>query len=357
MSVPKESLSRVVAHFDLDAFFVSVERKLNPELEDQPLIVGGKSGRGVVAACSYETRKFGVHSAMPMVSALRLCPDAIVVPPDRASYVRYSHIVTRIISRQVPTIEKASIDEFYIDYTGMGNFDQCYEKATRLRQEIIMKTGLSISFALSVNKLISKIAVDTVKPNGQIRIDPGTEAGFLAPMAVEKIPMVGPETAARLHKMGIFTIAQLAQSSKDTLRTFFGKQGQDLVDRARGIDHTPVSDVRKHKSISTETTFEKDISDRAVLEKEFVRINARNAVQLKKSNYYTSCVAIKIRFHDFETISRQMTIPPTFSEEQLRKYVRQLFRKYDERNKSVRLIGVRYSSLITEGFQLDIFVH
>ncbi len=346
---------RAIAHFDLDAFFVSVEQKLNPALKGCPLIVGGKGNRGVVAACSYETRAFGVHSAMPMVTALRLCPQAVVIPPQRSHYLRYSGKVTQIIAARVPLFEKASIDEFYIDFSGMGGFTDCYAIATDLRKEIMAETDLPISFALSRNKLVSKIAVDTVKPNGQICIDPGTEATFLAPMAIEKIPMIGKETASRLHKMGIFSIADLAGCSKDTLRTFFGKHGELLAERAKGIDHSPVSDERKQKSISVETTFDKDVSDIRILEKELLQLNAENAFQLRKSGYFTACIALKMRFDNFETITRQMAIAPTTSEEQLRKYIKLLLHKYYPERQRVRLIGVRYSHLLQEGFQLDLF--
>lgn len=355
MSEGNSTKVRAIALFDLDAFFVSVEQILDPSLKGHPLIVGGKGNRGVVAACSYETRVFGVHSAMPMVTALRLCPDAIVVPPRRGQYVQYSQKVTQIIAERVPLFEKASIDEFYIDFSGMGGFSDCYAIATNLREEIMQQTGLSISFALSQNKLVSKIAVDTVKPNGHICVEPGTEAAFLAPMPIEKIPMVGKETSARLHKMGVFTIAQLATCSRDTLRTFLGKHGDILADRAKGIDLSPVSDERKQKSISVETTFDKDISDIRVLEKELLRLNSENAFQLRKSGYFTACVAVKIRFDDFETINRQMAIAPTVSENQLRDCVKILLRKCFSGQRKVRLIGVRYSHLLQEGFQLDLF--
>lgn len=359
MSVAKDSFVRAIALFDLDAFFVSVERKLNPELEEQPLIVGGKGNRAVVAACSYETRKYGVHSAMPMVQALRLCPNALVVSPNRPQYIVHSRMVTEIIAQQIPLFEKASIDEFYVDFSGLGDFAECYVIATELREKIIEETQLVISFALSKNKLVSKIAVDTVKPNGQILVEPGTEAAFLAPMKIEKIPMVGKETAARLHKLGIFTIDQLAHSSKDTLRTFFGKHGEILIDRAKGIDNSPVKDDRKHKSISTETTFDEDLSEVRALKEAFSKLNKKNAYQLRKSGTFTSCVAIKMRFNDFQTISRQMTIDPTTSEKKLEKRVFRLFQQYyvesSYNGKKVRLIGVRYSGLVNEGFQLDLF--
>lgn len=346
---------RSVAHFDLDAFFVSVERLKNPTLEGKPLIVGGNSGRGVVAACSYETRKYGVHSAMPMKQALRLCPQAIIVPPGRGNYVYYSKLVTSIIAEQAPVFEKASIDEFYLDLTGMDRFLGCYQWAKALREKIKKETGLPISFALSVNKLVSKIATDTVKPDGQIEIAPGREREFLALMPIEKIPMVGPETSLQLHKLGIFTIAQLAETSRDTLRTFFGKQGRLLWERARGIDNSPVNAHQEQKSISTETTFEEDISDLPIIENELLHLNAENAFQLRKAKKFTCCVAIKIRFNDFETITRQLTISPTASEAKLNDWVKQLLHKYYTPGKRIRLLGVRYTHLIEEGFQLDLF--
>lgn len=308
---------RAIAHFDMDAFFVSVERMKDTSLVGKPLIVGGNSDRGVVAACSYETRKYGVHSAMPMKMALRLCPQAIVVPPGKGDYRHYSQIVSGIIAQDAPLYEKASIDEFYLDLTGLDKFFGCYEWAKALRDKIIRETGLPISFALSSSKLVSKMAVDTVKPNGQIKIDPGTEKDFLAPMPVEKIPMVGKETSLHLHKMGIFTIAQLAQASRDTLRTFFGKHGQLLWERSQGIDLSPVTNQQEQKSISTENTFEENIAAPELLIKELLRLNRENAFELRKTSKLTSCVAIKLRYSDFDTITRQQTIPPTAATDKL----------------------------------------
>jgi DNA polymerase-4 len=347
--------TRAIAHFDLDAFFVSVERKVNPRLEGKPLIVGWHSERGVVAACSYETRKFGVHSAMPMKNALRLCPDAWVVPPSRGRYGQYSAQVTELIAEAAPIFEKASIDEFYLDLTGMDRFVGCYRWAVALRQRIIRETGLPVSFALSVNKLVSKIAVDTVKPNGQIEILPGREREFLAPMAVEKIPMVGPETALKLHKMGIFTIAQLAASSLDTLRTFLGKQGKVLWERAQGIDFSPVCGHQEQKSISTETTFETDLRDYATIAQELLRLNRINARALRRTGKYASCISIKIRYADFETVNRQVTVPPTSTDAQTGAYVRTLLEKTYQRNRPVRLLGVCYTKLDGQLMWPDLF--
>lgn len=353
--------NRVVALFDLDSFFVSVEQKLDPSLKGKPLIVGGRGDRGVVASCSYETRALGVHSAMPMARALKLCPEAVVIPTNHAAYAKHSRQVIQIIAQQVPLFEKASIDEFYIDFSGMGTFEECFHQASDLRQKIKEKTQLVISFGISINKLVSKIAVDTVKPNGEIAVSPGTEKDFLAPMPIEKIPMVGKETASRLHKIGIFTIQQLANSSQDTLRTFFGKQGEALVTKAKGIDFSPVSDTRKHKSISVETTFEEDLSETADLMQILRNLNHKNAVQLRKSGYFSSCVAIKMRFNNFETITRQRTIDPTTSEQVLRKQILALFDQYYTSSsfagRKIRLIGIRYSGLVDEGFQLNLFDH
>jgi len=346
---------RAIAHFDLDAFFVSVERLKDSALKDKPLIVGWRSDRGVVAACSYETRKSGVHSAMPMKQALRLCPQAIVVPPSREDYSRLSGVVTGIIREEAPLYEKASIDEFYLDLTGMDKFFGCYTWALRLREKIIRETGLPISFALSINKLVSKIATDTVKPNGHIEIPPGTESAFLAPMAVEKIPMVGPETALQLHKMGIFTILQLSGTPRDTLRTFFGKHGQLLWERSRGIDFSPVVANQEQKSLSSENTFEEDLRDYALIEEELIRLNRRNAYELRKIGKFTCCVAVKIRYADFETVTRQMTVPPVAGDRETSTYVRELLAKYVERGRPVRLLGVRYTHLSDQGKQLDLF--
>jgi DNA polymerase-4 len=353
--MPVENITRAIAHFDLDAFFVSVERMINPALNNKPLIVGWESERGVVAACSYETRKYGVHSAMPMKKALQLCPQAIVIPPSRGQYGAYSQKVTDIIAYAAPVYEKASIDEFYLDLTGLDKFFGCYEFALDLKKKIMQETGLPISFALSINKLVSKIATDTVKPNGQIEIKPGTEQDFLAPMPVEKIPMVGKETTLQLNKMGIFTIAQLAGTSKDTLRTFLGKHGAILWERAHGIDHTPVFTDLEQKSISTENTFEEDIADIKDLEKELHHLTEINSYELRKIHKFTCCVAVKIRYSDFETITRQMTVVPVATEKELMKYVLTLFDKFYQKNRPVRLLGVRYTHLVDQGIQSDLF--
>jgi DNA polymerase-4 len=349
------SPARAIAHFDLDAFFVSVERQLDPSLKGKPLIVGWRSERGVVAASSYETRKYGVHSAMPMKKALKLCPDAVVVPPSREHYQDYSRRVTQMIAEAAPLYEKASIDEFYLDLTGLDRFFGCYRWAVALREKITRETGLPISFALSVNKLVSKIATDTVKPNGQIEVPPGTEKDFLAPLPVEKMPMVGPETTLQLHKMGIFTLAQLAAASTDTLRTFLGRNGVLLHDKANGIDPTPVHADQEQKSISTETTYEEDLKGAAEIESELVRLNKENAYALRQHGKFTCCIAIKVRYADFETVTRQVSVPPLATDQESGTIVRELCRRFYQKNRPVRLLGVRYTQLTDQGPEPDLF--
>ena len=346
---------RAVAHFDLDAFFVSVECLKDPSLKGRPIIVGGHPVRGVVAACSYETRRYGIHSAMPMKTALKLCPHAIILPGDRESYGIYSHMVTEIIAENVPLFEKASIDEFYLDLSGLDKFLGCYQWAAALRKKIIAKTGLPISFALSTNKLVSKIATDTVKPNGQIEVPPGTEKAFLAPLPVEKIPMVGKETAAQLHRLGIFFIRQLAETPRNTLSSLLGKHGAALWEKAQGVDHSPVVPYHEPKSISTENTLEQDSQDIDFLETELLRLNARNAFDLRRKQKFTSCVAIKLKYGNFQVASRQMTVPATASDHTLAGYVKKLFRELYIPGQPVRLLGVRYSHFRENGAQLDLF--
>lgn len=351
----ESSATRAIAHFDLDSFFVSVERMVNPDLTGKPLIVGWQSERGVVASCSYETRKYGVHSAMPLKRALQLCPSAVVVRPSKGKYSEYSHEVENIIAGQVPVYEKASIDEFYLDMTGMDKFFGCYQFALDLKKRITLETGLPISFALSTGKIISKIATDTVKPNGQIEIKPGKEKEFLAPMPVERIPMVGRETTLQLNKLGIFTIGQLAETSRDTLRTFFGKQGAVLWEKANGIDNTPVYPFQEQKSLSTENTFEEDVRDIGVLKNELRELNELNSYELRKIHKYTGCVAVKIRYADFETFTRQKTVSPVNTEKPLLDHVLMLFERSYQKGRPVRLLGIRYTHLSDGAKERDLF--
>lgn len=345
---------RIIAHFDLDAFFVSVECINNPSLKGKPLIVGGRE-RGVVAACSYEARKFGIHSAMPMKTAMRLCPHATVIKGSRGEYSRYSRWVTEIIAARAPLFEKASIDEFYLDLTGMDRYFNPYQWTIDLRQEIIDKTGLPISFGLAANKMVAKIAANEAKPNGYLHIAFGREKEFLASLKVNKIPGVGEHMYQALRELGIETIADLAMQPIELLENRFGKYGGDLWNKAHGIHHSEVVPYYEAKSISTESTFEENITDIDRLMTELVGMTERVAYELRQDNKMTGCIAVKIRYPDFETTSRQTTIAYTFYDDELIPKAKDLFHKLWRRGQPVRLLGVRLSELTDEAVQTNLF--
>ena len=229
-----------IVHFDLDAFFVSCERLLDSRLKNKPLIVGGTGDRGVVSASSYETRAYGVHSGMPMKMARQLCPHATYIRGNAGVYTKYSKQVTEILQSEVPVLEKASVDEFYADLTGMDRFFGCYKFASELRAKVMRESGLPISFGLSVNKMVSKVATNEAKPNNQLKIDIGYEKSFLAPLSIKKIPMVGEKTYRTFCNMGVKDIATVQQMPVEMMRSVFGKNGQMIWQRAHGIDHTPI---------------------------------------------------------------------------------------------------------------------
>ena len=346
---------RYIAHFDLDAFFVSVECINDPTLKGKPLLVGGHSDRGVVAACSYEARKYGIHSAMPMKTALRLCPHATVVGNARGEYSKYSRWVTEIIAAKAPLFEKASIDEFYLDLTGMDRFFDPYQWTIGLRDEIISATELPISFALASNKMISKIATQEAKPNGYIQVPTGMEREFLAPLKVNKIPGVGDHTYQSLREMGIETIRDLSEQPVEVLERKFGKYGTDLWAKSRGIHEGEVVPYHEAKSISTENTFEVDKTDVDFLMAELVRMTERVGYELRQDNKTAGCVAVKIRYSDFETTSRQVTIPYTFYDDELIAKAKELFHKLWRKGQPIRLLGVRLSELTGEAIQTNLF--
>ncbi len=348
------SPQKIIAHFDLDAFFVSVERLNDPSLIGKPLIVGGRE-RGVVAACSYEARKYGIHSAMPMKTAMRLCPHATVVGGSRGDYSKFSRWVTEIIAAKAPLFERASIDEFYLDLTGMDTYFDPYQWVIDLRQEIINKTKLPISFGLASNKMVAKIATDEAKPNGYLWIPYGSEKEFLAPLKVGKIPGVGTQTCQVLLEMGIETIKDLGEYPVTSLEKRLGKYGLDLHYKANGIHRGEVIPYHESKSISTESTFEENKTDMDFLMKETVRMTEKIAHELRKENKTAGCIAVKIRYPDFETTSRQTTIPFTFYDDELILKAKELFHKLYRKGQPVRLLGVRLSELTDEAIQTNLF--
>ncbi len=340
---------------DMDAFFVSIECLFNSKFIGKPLLIGGTSQRGVVASCSYEARKFGVHSAMPMRMAKTLCPDAIVIGGDMGLYSKYSKMVADIIAEDAPLYEKASIDEFYLDITGMDRFFGCYKWITELRSRVIKETGLPISLGLSSNKTVAKVGTGEAKPNNQLEIPSGTERGFLAPLSISKLPMVGKKTYRLLCEMGVRTVKTLSQIPPPLLERELGKMGSVLWKRANGIDHTPVIPYSERKSFSTERTFEKDTTDVKMLHSLLVKMTEKLAYLLRKSKKLTSCVSVKIRYADFNTTSMQMKIPYTARDDLLIVNVKELFDKLYERRVLIRLVGIRFSDLVAGNYQINLF--
>ena len=346
---------RAIVHMDLDSFFVSVERLRDTRLVGKPVIVGGMSDRGVVAACSYETRAFGVRSAMPMKMALKLCPDAIVLRGDFDAYTQHSEAVTSLIMGRAPLVEKASIDEFYLDMTGMERFFGSYAFAQDLRDRIKKEIGLQMSFGLSVNKTVSKVATNHVKPAGEFQVLSGQEKSFLAPMPVGKIPMIGAVTSQTLRNMGIVQVGTLSQMPLKILEKTFGKSGTVLWERANGIDLRPVVPYSEQKSLSKEITFEQDSTDVVLLRRILGSLTEQLAYDLRKLGQCTACVTVKVRYSNFDTHTRQISIPASASDHRLIPTVQELFEKLYDRRLLIRLIGVRFSKLWQGQEQLQIF--
>jgi len=346
---------RHIAHFDLDAFFVSVEILKNPALKGKPIIVGGDGQRGIVAACSYEARKFGIQSAMPALSAKRLCPHAIFLRGSYHDYSYYSRMVTQIIADSVPVYEKASIDEFYIDLTGMDRFFGVSQYTRELREKIIKQTGLPISYGLSTSKLVSKMATNEAKPNGYLEVAAGKETDFLWPLTVDKIPGVGKQTQIELHNLGIFTIEQIAKTPVDQLEYHFGKWGKKLWEKSCGISDSAVEHYSEQKSISHENTFDADFADTNFLHTELVRLTEKTAYSLREEEKLTGCVTLKLRYADFTTVSKQEVIDYTALDNILISKVKDLFNKLYKKNEKVRLLGVRFSHLVPMTIQMNLF--
>jgi len=340
---------------DLDTFYVSVERLLDSKLNGKPILLGGTGDRGVVASCSYEARTYGIHSGMSMKMARELCPHGIVIRGEAGVYSKHSKIVTEIIREEVPLMEKASIDEFYLDLTGMDKFFGCYKLASHLRQRIIKETGLPISFGMSKNKTVSKIATGEAKPNNQIHIDFGNEKSFLAPLSINKIPMIGNKTSFMLNRMGVRKIKTVQEMPLELMEKAFGKNGQSIWYKASGVDNNPVIPYHEKKSISTERTFEKDTIDIFKLRCMIMAMVEQLAYELRRAGKVTSCISLKVRYADFQTFSKQKKIPYTSCDHTLIDLARGIFDQLYNRRIRVRLIGVRLSDLAGGGHQIDLF--
>ena len=345
----------IITHMDLDSFFVSVERLKNSALNGKPVIIGGNSDRGVVASCSYEARSFGIHSAMPMKQAKQLCPNAIIIRGDSQLYSDYSKDVTSIIAESVPLYEKSSIDEFYIDLTGMEKFFGSWKLSMELKDKILRETGLPISFGLASNKTVSKVATGTAKPAGQRKVDFGDEIPFLAPLSVRKIPGVGAETYKTLRGLGIQYIKTLQEMPMELLFKTLQKPGIDLWKKAQGIDNRKVEPYQERKSIGSERTFEKDTIDVIKLRNIISAMAENLAYQLRKGDKLCACITVKVRYSDFNTHTLQAKIPYTSADHILIAKSLELFDKLYNRRLLIRLIGVRLSDLVSGGFQMNLF--
>lgn len=348
-------MQRSILHLDLDSFFVSVERLFDKSLIGKPVIVGGTSNRGVVSSCSYEARKMGVHSAMPIITAKKLCPNGIYVKGRMDEYAKFSGMVTDIIAERAPLFEKASIDEFYVDLTGMERFFGTYKWSTDLRNKIITETNLPISWGLSINKMLAKMATNEAKPNGQYMIEPGKEQEFLDSKPVGKIPMCGEKTVGFLKTKGIETIYDLRQFSLQALQTWMGKHGTYLWHRSHGMDTSEVHPYHDSKSMSSERTFESDTTDTEWLKKVLTLLSDKLAFELRGDKKLSGCVAVKIRYDDFSTHSKQMATPSTSNSKILLEKARHLFDELYEHGRKVRLIGIRFSDLEEGNYQINMF--
>ena len=347
-------MNRTIVHMDLDTFFVSCERLLNSQLNGIPLIIGG-GDRGVVASCSYEARVFGVRSAMPIKMALRLCPQARIVKGDMELYSKQSNLVTQIIQESSPVMEKASIDEFYMDISGMDRFFGCYKWTTELSQKVSHETGLPISFGLSVNKTVSKIATGEGKPVGKIEVNRPMVKSFLNPLSIKKIPMLGDNTFQLLSRIGIRKIETLSEMPVEILQKLLGKNGKELWQKANGIDEKPVEPYSERKSISTEHTFDQDTIDVPKLRGIFVRMVEKLGFQLRKEQWLTSVIVVKIRYSNFDTETKQCKIAYTSCDHVLIEKVYSLFENLYQRRMRLRLIGLKFTGLVRGNYQINLF--
>lgn len=346
---------KLVVHVDLDSFFVSVERRIDPYLIGRPMLIGGVTDRGVVASCSYEARRFGVRSAMPIKLAKQLCPDAITIRGNTATYTKLSDEIAEIIEEEVPIYERTSVDEFYFDFSGLDKFHSIDKLLKEIRRAIVRETGLPISFGYSVTKTVSKIATGLAKPNNYYRVEQGSEKSFISGFSVKKIPLVGDKVYQTLNNMGIRRIKTVQDSDPRQLVEILGKNGMLLWKKANVLDDHPVVRYNKQKSVSTERTFDKDTIDFRKVRGILIAMTENLAYQLRAGNKLTSCITIKIRYADFNTYSSQKRISYTSADHILIPLATELFDNLYNRRLRIRLIGVRFSHLVGGGFQINLF--
>ncbi len=354
-----EPRQRWIIHVDLDAFFASVEELLDPALRGKPIIVGGNPAqRGVVSSASYAARRYGVRSAMPTSRALRLCPHAILLRPRHEEYARRSRAVMEILHEITPQVEQISIDEAFLDVTGCEHLWGPVEQIGRLIQTRIKEEQhLPVSLGIASGKLVAKIACDWGKPEGLVIVQPGQEAAFLAPLPIERLWGVGQVTGDRLRAFGILTIGDLAAWPEEELVQQFGDMGRSLYVSARGIDRSRVRRSRPHRSISQEHTFARDVGDEETLLRTLLRMSENVATRLRRRRLVAQTVRIKLRFADFSTFTRQVTLDqPTDQGQVIYERARRLLARNWRKGQMLRLLGVGVSGLLDGGgYQLDLF--
>ena len=348
-------MQRTIIHFDLDTFFVSCERRMDSRLIGKPVIVGGTGDRGVVTAASYEARTYGVYSATPMKLARQLCPDAIYIRGNGGTYAKMSKEVTQILQEELPVLEKASVDEFYGDLTGMDKFFGCYKYSKELRQRVMRETGLPISFGMSPNKTVSKVATGEAKPDSEMKIDPGYEKQFLAPLSIRKIPSVGQKTFVQFCNLGVRNVHLVQKMPVEMMEAVFGKNGRIIWERCNGIDNSPIIEYHERKSISSERTYGQDTTDIVKLRTTITAMAENLAFQLRRGNKLTSVVTVKVRYSDFQTYSKQLRVPYTAADHILIPKAMELFDKLHNRRMLIRLVGVRFGGLTEGHYQIDLF--
>ncbi|WDF78984.1 DNA polymerase IV [Mucilaginibacter sp. KACC 22773] len=349
------SADRQIIHMDQDAFFVSVEVRKNSELTGKPVIIGSLSDRGVVASCSYEARKFGVHSAMPARMARMLCPHGIWIRGNMDEYSKASHEITEILKENVPLIEKASIDEHYIDMSGMDKHFGTLLYARELRAKVMRETALPISFGLSVNKTVSKMATNECKPNGELNIEKAVVQPFLNPLSIRKIPGLGEKTFIKLSDMGIKKIYELSQVHPEYMNSILGKNGIWLLQKAKGIDDSPIIPYQEQKSIGTQTTFKNDSIDLVAINYLLTSMVMELAFELRQKKKQTACITVTVRYSTREDVTKQAVIPYTALDGPLIKKVKELFKAAYQKRLLIRLVGVRLSNLVNGFEQIDLY--
>jgi DNA polymerase-4 len=348
-------MKRKILHVDLDAFFCSVEVLRQPDLEGKPFIVGGGPGsRGVVASASYAARKFGIHSAMPTAVALRKCPDLMIVSSRHGEYSEYSQKVMSLLRESAPIVETISIDEAFLDVSDAAESGESI--ARQLQHQITDQFQLPTSWGVATNKLVAKIACEVGKPKGLVVVPEGKEAEFLAPLPVDLLWGIGPKAKEKLKESKVTTIGALAQLPEQKLRILFGERGPELAARARGIDHRPVTISHRRRSISSERTFREDIGEETQLRRVMLGMCEELGGRLRKEGLAGSTVRIKIRWPDFETITRQTRVDqPTNQDKEIFQVAWDLFKATWKVGRKVRLLGVGVADLGDQVRQLDLF--